>query len=58
MSKLSNKKWFRALFRRRIFIALLLIAQVVFLYFLIESGSRLSGEISVILTLISFFAVL
>lgn len=58
MSKLSNKKWFRALFRRRIFIALLLIAQAVFLYFLIESGSRLSGAISVILTLISFFAVL
>lgn len=58
MSKLSNKKWFRALFRRRIFIALLLAAQVVFLYFLIESGSRLSAAIGVVLVLISFFAVL
>lgn len=58
MSKLSNKKWFRALFRRRIFIALLLAAQAVFLYALVESGSRLSGAVSVALTLISFLAVL
>ena len=58
MSKLSGQKWFRALFRRRIFIALLLVAQLVFLYFLIESGSKLSGIVSLILTLISFLTVL
>ena len=58
MSKLSEQKWFRALFRRRIFIALLLVAQLVFLYFLIESGSKLSGIVSLILTLISFLTVL
>ena len=58
MSKLSEQKWFRALFRRRIFIALLLVAQLIFLYFLIESGSKLSGIVSLILTLISFLTVL
>lgn len=58
MPKLSNKKWFRALFCRRFFIALLLIVQIVFLYALLESGSRLSGVISVTLTAISFLAVL
>ena len=58
MSKLSEQKWFRALFRRRIFIALLLVAQLIFLYILIESGSKLSGIVSLILTLISFLTVL
>lgn len=58
MQKLSNKKWFRALFRRRFYIALLLIIQLVFLCFLVVGGSKLSGAVSVTLTLISLFAVL
>lgn len=58
MQKLLNKKWFRALFRRRIYIALLLIIQLVFLYFLVVGGSRLSGAVSVALSLISLLAVL
>lgn len=54
----SHQKWFRTLFRRRVQIILLLLFQLVFLLYIIIGGTRLSGVISTILTLVSFAAVM
>ena len=52
-----KRKWFRALFRRRIMIALLLLLQLMFLIYILNS-SRASEIINLILTAASFCVVL
>lgn len=53
-----NQRWFRALFRRRVIVMLLLILQVAFLIYAISSGSQISQNLSHLLTLLSILAVL
>ena len=53
-----NRRWFRALFRRRVLIILMLLIQAVFLVYLITSTSRVSQVFSNVLTLVSLLAVL
>lgn len=53
-----NKRWFRALFRQRVMIILLLVLQVVFLVWLISSSSRVSVTLNRALTILSLLAVL
>ena len=53
-----KQKWFRALFRRRILIALLIVLQVAFLVYVITSGSMVSRNLSRFLTLLSILTVL
>lgn len=53
-----KRKWFRALFRRRIMIALLLLLQLMFLIYILNSSSRASEIINLILTAASFCVVL
>lgn len=48
-----RQKWFRSLLRSRFFIVLLLIVQVLFLVYVLKSGSEVSARISNIMTLIS-----
>ena len=55
---LLNQKWFRALFRRRILIILLLAVQVAFLLFVLIEGSRLSTTLYWTLNIGSFLVVL
>ena len=55
---LLDKKWFRALFRRRVLIILLLVVQVAFFLYLILTGSRAFTVINWILTAFSFLVVL
>ncbi len=51
-----GKKWFRSLLRSRFFIILLLVIQILFLVYVLESSSRTSTAISSIMTFISFCA--
>jgi len=53
-----NRRWFRALFRRRVIIILLLVLQVVFLVHLVSSGSQISRLMSRGLTILSLLAAL
>lgn len=53
-----KEKWFRALFRRRIVIAILLVLQILFLIYILLSSSKTSTIISWILTTISFHVAL
>lgn len=55
---LLNQKWFRALFRRRVLIILLLLLQIAFLLFVLIEGNRLSAAIYWGLTLFSLLEVL
>lgn len=55
---LLKQKWFRALFRRRILIALMLVLQMAFLVYVLVSGSRLSQGIHAVLMLLSILTVL
>lgn len=48
-----RKQWFRALIRRRFFIILLIIIQILFIVYVLSSGSHMSTNISGIMTLIS-----
>lgn len=50
--------WLRRLFRRRMLIAVLIIAQAAFIIYLVASGSMLSRHISRLLTIISILVVL
>lgn len=50
-----RKNWFRALFTRRIMVAMLIIVQLLFFGFLLFGGSKYSGLINHILSLISVF---
>lgn len=53
-----KKKWFRALFRQRILVALLIIVQAAFLVYAVVSGSHLSGWLNGALTVLSILVVL
>ncbi|MDD3337593.1 MAG: cardiolipin synthase [Lachnospiraceae bacterium] len=53
-----NKKWFRALFRRRVFIALLLVIQVLFFIYILNSRTKTSTVLSGCLTAVSFVVCL
>lgn len=58
MVKLFGQKWFRQIFRRRVFVILLLLLQLCVLVYFILSGSFLSRRFSNLLTLISLFVAL
>ena len=53
-----NRKWFRQLFRRRILVIFLLIAQAAFLIHLLVRGGRLSQTLNAALTILSFLTAL
>lgn len=53
-----NQRWFRALFRRRVIVILLLLIQVCFFVHLISSGSQNSRLVSRFLTLLSLLVAL
>lgn len=53
-----NRKWFRQLFRQRILVISLLIAQAAFLIHLLVSGGRISQTLNVVLTILSFLTAL
>ncbi len=53
-----NKRWFYKLFRRRLIISILIIAQAAFLIWLVASGSAVSHSLNTLLHLLSFLAVL
>jgi cardiolipin synthase len=53
-----NRRWFRALFRRRVIIILLLLIQVAFLVHLVSSGSQTFRLVNRSLTILSLLAVL
>ena len=53
-----NKKWFRALFRQRMLIALLLIVQFIFMIYLLLSSSATSNVIAGVLNFISVVVAL
>lgn len=53
-----RKRWFRALFRRRIIVSLLLFLQIVFLIRLVSSGSRVFQNLNYLLTMLSFLVVI
>jgi len=55
---LLKQKWFRALFRRRMLIAFIIVLQAAFLVYAIASGSMVSRNLGRILTLLSILAVL
>ena len=48
-----SKRWFRALLRSRFYVALLLVLQVLFIVYLMHSGSQLSANINNLMILIS-----
>ncbi len=48
-----NRKWFRALFQRRVFVILLLLLQLCFIVYLLLSGSMLSEALGTVMTLTS-----
>ena len=58
MHKKVFRRWFRQLFRRRFYVAILLVLQVIFLVRLVLSGSRLSLGVNLLLTLASTAAVI
>ncbi len=49
-----RKKWFRALLRSRFIIIVMLISQILFLIWIVNSSSRISTTISRIMTFVSF----
>ncbi len=53
-----NQRWFRALFRRRVIVILLLVLQVVFWFHLVFSVSQISQLLSKGLTILSLLAAL
>ncbi len=53
-----NNKWFRKLFRMRMFISMLIILQLTFIIFIIANGSKSSQIFTFILTLASVVTVL
>ena len=53
-----NKRWFYKLFRRRMIISMLILAQAAFLIWLVASGSTLSHTLNTILRMLSLLAVL
>ncbi len=53
-----NQRWFRALFRRRVIVILLLVLQVVFWVHLVSSVSQISWLLSKGLTILSFLTAL
>ena len=53
-----NQKWFRQLFRRRILVIFLLVAQAAFLIQLLLRGGRLSQTLNAILTILSLLTAL
>ena len=53
-----NKRWFYKLFRRRLIISILIVAQAAFLIWLVASGSAVSHSLNTLLHLLSFLAVL
>lgn len=53
-----NKRWFRALFRRRVLVILLLALQVWFLFSLLISRSEISRNLNAILRLFSFLTAI
>ncbi|MDD2971029.1 MAG: cardiolipin synthase [Lachnospiraceae bacterium] len=53
-----SKKWFRVLFRRRVLVILLMLVQVFFLIYVLNSGSKVSTVINLTLTTISFLVTL
>ncbi|MGN0313670.1 MAG: cardiolipin synthase [Fusicatenibacter sp.] len=53
-----NQRWFRALFRRRALIIILLLIQAAFLAHLVLTGSQISKWINAILRIVSFLAAL
>lgn len=55
---LFRQKWFRILFRRRILIALLIVAQAAFLVYAVAGGSMISQHIGRLLTLLSMLVAL
>ena len=52
------RRWFRKLFRRRFYVAILLVLQIIFLVRLVLNGSRLSLGANLLLTLASTAAVI
>lgn len=55
---LFRQKWFRALFRRRMLVAFLIVLQAAFLVYAIASGSIVSRSLGRLFTLLSILAVL
>lgn len=53
-----GQRWFRALFRRRIIVTLLLLMQITFLIHLVSSGSQAFQNLNYILTTLSFLVVI
>lgn len=53
-----NRKWFRQLFRQRILVIFLLVAQAAFLIHLLVRGGRISQTLNAVLTLLSFLTAL
>ena len=53
-----NKRWFYKLFRRRLIISILILAQAAFLIWLVASGSALSQSLNALLRFLSLLAVL
>ena len=58
MKTIHFPKWLRKLFRRRMLIAVLIVAQAAFFIYLVASGSMLSQRLSQLLTIISILVVL
>ncbi len=56
--KIQNKKWYRALFRRRMIISLLIILQAAFFVYLVLDFNKYSTYISMFLNLLSFLVAL
>ena len=53
-----NQRWFRALFRRRVLIIILLLIQAAFIAYLVLTGSQVFKWINTILRIVSFLAAL
>lgn len=56
--RIYSQKWFRALFHRRMLIALMILLQAAFLVYLILDGSRISSMLSVLLRIVSLVVAL
>lgn len=53
-----NRKWFRQLFRQRILVIFLLVAQAAFLIHLLVRGGRISQTLNAVLTILSLLTAL
>lgn len=53
-----HRKWFRALFHRRMLVAFMILAQIAFLIYVILDSTRISSAISIILKLFSVVVAL